>query len=209
MKKTIFILTFALSVSGFSKVTVNKSIRVDAGDRQAGGCTTVNGSIVIEEEAHVGGRCKTVNGSIKLKSGCVVDGLATVNGSIRVDEDCELRDDVESVNGSIRCVEGVIVDGSVRSVNGAIHLKGVTVKKDITNHNGDITLEKESVVYDDIIIKDTKGNNRRDKPLEIVIDNSVVRGDIVNRNDEVEVVVYLLNGGDVRGRIENASVERD
>ena len=190
MKKTVFIFILALSVSSFAKVTVNKSIRVDAGDRMSGGCTTVNGSIVVEKDAHVGGRCKTVNGSIKLEAGCVVDGISTVNGSIR-------------------CAEGVVVDGSVQSVNGFIQLKGVTVERDITTHNGDVTLEKESVVHDDIIIKDSKGNNNRNKPLEIVIDNSVVRGDVINRNDDIEVIVYLLNGGDVRGRVENVTVERD
>ena len=209
MKRIVVFLALMLSVAAFAKISVNKSIRIEAGERRSGGCSTVNGSIKIEPDAHLGGSCKTVNGSITLDHGCVVDGLSTVNGVIRVGKECEIKDDISSVNGAIRCAEGVVVDGSVKTVNGAIRLQGVEVQGGISTYNGDVTLENGSVVFDDVIVKDTKGNDRCNKPLEIVIDNSFVRGDVINRDDKNKVVVYLLNGGDVKGKIRNAKVERD
>lgn len=209
MKKLVTLLVLFMFGINFAKITVNKSIRVNAGEHRHGGCSTVNGSIVVENDARLDGGCKTVNGSITVHERCVVDGLSTVNGVIRVGEECDIKDDIASVNGSIRCAAGIIVDGDVKSVNGMIHLEGTTVKDGISTYNGDITLENNSTVFDDIIVKESKGNNHRRKPLEIVIDNSVVKGDVINRCDKLQVVVYLLNGGEVMGRIRNATVERD
>ncbi|MBN1561173.1 hypothetical protein JW998_13045 [candidate division KSB1 bacterium] len=200
-------LMLAFSVS--AKTTVNKSIRIDEGERHAGGCTSVNGSIVVEQGAEVTGGCKTVNGSIKIARDCTVARLQSVNGSIRVGEKTEIRSGIDTVNGSIHCEEGVHINGSIETVNGSMNLQGTEVEDGITTYNGDVALTRKSIVHDDIIIKDSKGHNNRKEPLRITIDDSIVDGDIINREEDIVVIVYLKNDGQVRGDIYDARVEEE
>jgi DUF4097 and DUF4098 domain-containing protein YvlB len=198
-------LVFAVS----AKTTVNKSIRIDEGERHAGGCTSVNGSIVVEQGAEVTGGCKTVNGSIKIARDCAVARVQSVNGSVRIGEKTEIKSDIETVNGSIHCEKGVYIDGNIETVNGSMNLQGTEVEGRITTYNGDITLSRKSVVHEDIIIKDNKGHNNRKEPLRITIDNSIVEGDIINREEDIDVVVLIRNNGQVKGEVYDARVEED
>ena len=148
-------------------------------------------------------------GSIKISEECSVRNVESVNGSIRIGEETEVRSDIKTVNGSISCSEGVVVGDDISTVNGSIKLKNTEVMESITTYNGSVTLTEKSIVRDDIIVKDNKGNNNRRQPLKIIIDNSVVEGDIINREDDIEVIVYLRNGGRVKGEIIDADVEED
>jgi DUF4097 and DUF4098 domain-containing protein YvlB len=169
----------------------------------------VNGSIVVDEGARVSGGCKTVNGSIKIAEDCKIRGLHSVNGSIRVGEETEIESDIESVNGSIQCQNGVYIDGDIETVNGSIKLQGTEVEEGISTHNGSITLTRNSIVHEDIVVKDSKGRNNRRDPLRITVDNSVVEGDIINKEEDIEVIVIIKNGGRVKGDIFDAYVEED
>ena len=202
---SIFILAFTIS----AKTTVNKSIHIQEGERHSGGCSSVNGSIVVEAGAEVKGGCKTVNGSIKIANDCKIRRLQSVNGSIRIGQNSEIHSDVETVNGSIQCKEGVYIDGNIDTVNGSVKLRGAEVEDKITTYNGSVTLTQKSIVHDDIIIKDNKGHNDRKKPLLITIDNSVVKGDIINKEEDIEVIVYLRNGGRVNGDIYDCQIDED
>lgn len=204
---SVFIMVFVFITTTFAlDMTVNKSITIRSGEHTSGGCSSVNGRILIEEGAHIRGTCKTVNGSIKIEQDCQVNAIKTVNGSIRVDENTKVKTEVESVNGSIELQDGVYVGGNLQTVNGSIKITGTEVNRDITTYNGSVSLYRKSVVHDDIIIKDNKGNNHRRRPLEIIIDNSTVEGDIINKEEDIEVIVYLRDGGEVNGRIINAEI---
>jgi predicted acyltransferase (DUF342 family) len=62
-------------------------------------------------------------------------------------------------------------------------------------------------VYGDIIIKRSTNFTRRLRRLNIrIADGSVVKGDIINRDRDLDVKVYLETGGSVIGRIEHAEV---
>lgn len=193
----------------FAETTVNKSIHIRSDERRSDGCNTVNGSITLDDGVRVSGGCKSVNGSIRIGDDCVVRRVSTVNGAIRLGRDNTVGSDIESVNGSISCQTGTIVDDGIETVNGSIEIDGTTVEDDITTYNGSISLSNRSEVGDNIIVKRNRGHNNRRKPLYITIDRSTVHGDVINYEDDIEVIVILRDGGEVRGDIVNAIVKRE
>ena len=187
---------------------VNKSIYVQDGEKKSDGISTVNGCIIIGKKCKVRGSCRSVNGMISVGQASEVKRLETVNGGIRVDHGVRVLRDIKSVNGPVECRDGVVVLGSIRSVNGPINLSNTKVDNDLSTYHGNISLEKESTVGGDIIIKDGKGHDRHKKPLYIrITDRSVVRGDIIVEDDDLKVVVQLKRGGKVQGHIYHAVVE--
>jgi hypothetical protein len=95
----------------------------------------------------------------------------------------------------------------VATVNGPLKLSGVEVDSDVSTYNGDVTLSGGTTVGGDIIIRESKGNSRRDKPLQITIeDGSSVRGNVIVENDDLEVEIYL-RGGSVAGELRGAKIK--
>lgn len=192
-----------------AKTTLNSSIYIEAGEHLSNGCTSVNGSIHVGEGARIDGGCRSVNGSIQIESSCKTRDLQAVNGGIEVGEKSQVRGDISSVNGPVQCGNGVYVGGDVQSVNGSIQLDGAEVKEDVETHNGDIELRSGAVVRQDVVVKDSRRQDHREKPLQITIDNSVIEGDVINKDDDLDVVVVLCNGGVVKGEVVNARVQRE
>jgi DUF4097 and DUF4098 domain-containing protein YvlB len=201
----LYLLTLPLA----AKTTLNSSIYIEAGEHHEGGCTSVNGSIHVGEGARINGGCRSVNGSIEVESNCITRDLESVNGGIEVGEKTQVRGDIASVNGPCQCDAGVFVKGDAKTVNGSIQLDGTEVEGGLETYNGDISLSNEAIVRQDIIIKESKRNEQREKPLYITIDNAVVEGDVINKDDDLEVVVVLRNGGEVKGEVVNARVQRE
>ncbi len=207
-------------------VGVNRSIRIRDGETVTHGPSTVNGSITIGNNCTVRGDCDTVNGRIRVGDHCevrslhtvnlgigvgndtTVDGsIGTVNGSITCSEGVKVDDDVSTVNGSIRCEKGVEILGSVSNVNGDHFLIDTVVKGDLVTHTGDITLQDNSVVEGDVIIKKSSSFFGRPRHLDIRISgNSEVKGDIIVKDDDLKVKVFLSGGGKILGRITDAEV---
>ena len=100
--------------------TVNKSIKIGAGE-QSSGASSVNGSISVGEEAVVTGNLKTVNGTIRVDDGATIEKASTVNGSVRIGERVK-AESLETVNGSIRLGSGCTVAGGIGAVDGRITL---------------------------------------------------------------------------------------
>ena len=208
MKKTvIFLMMFCMSCFAMG-LSVNKSIVVEKGDR-TGGCTSVNGSITVKDDAKIYGMCRTVNGQIRIQRNCRVEHVQSVNGAVFIDEATDVDGNIATVNGSVTCKAKVKVKGDVKTVNGAIKLVNTTVTDDISTHNGDITLDRNSVVLKDIIIKDSHNSHGNPKHLKIRIIDSMVEGDIVNRDHRKSVTVYLVGDSRVNGEFRNIDrVER-
>jgi hypothetical protein len=187
---------------------INKSIYIQDGERKSDGISTVNGCIIIGKKCKVRGSCRSVNGMISVGQASEVKRLETVNGGIRLDPGVRVLRDIKSVNGPVECRDGVVVLGSIKSVNGPINLSNTKVDHDVSTYHGNISLENETTIDGDIIIKDGKGHDRHKKPLYIrITDQSVVHGDIIVENDDLKVVVQLTSGGKVKGQIQNAVVE--
>jgi hypothetical protein len=83
------------------------------------------------------------------------------------------------------------------------------VARDIKIVNADILLRRATIVEGSILVKRRHDHRERRERLEIrVTEGSVVRGDIVVRDPDVDVAVYLADGGAVQGQVEGATVLR-
>ena len=223
---TLGIISIIGQVFAGCNVGVNKSIHIRDGETVNHGPKTVNGSISIGNNCTISGNCDTVNGRIKVGDNCevrslhtvnlgvsvgnhtVVDGsIVTVNGSITCGEEVKVDDDVTTVNGSIHCGKGVSIQGSVSNVNGDHTLIAALVKGDLKTNTGDITLQDNSIVEGDIIIRRSRSFFNRQRHLDIRISgNSEVKGDIIVEDDDLKVKVFLSSGGKVLGKITDAEV---
>ncbi|MBN1350833.1 hypothetical protein JXJ21_15550 [candidate division KSB1 bacterium] len=199
----IFIV-FIITTAGCN-VSVNKSIRIKDGETVRRSLNTVNGKIIIGNECDVRGNCRSVNGRIEIGRNSRIQSLESVNGRIEIGSHVTVQGSIRSVNGNITCQAPVEIEGSITAVNGSVELNRGSVEGDITTHNGDISLLDHSRVRESIIIKHSNGLS--DRRLKITIaDDSLVEGDIIVEDDDIEVTVYLQRGGRVEGEIENAKV---
>ena len=138
---TIGLLCMLLSLPAFA-VSINKSVKIEAGT-ESGGATSVNGSISVGEDAVVDGGLKTVNGTIRIDEGARVENASTVNGSLRLADNVQAHS-LSTVNGAVKIGEAVVVDGDVSAVNGRITVeKGSRVAADVGNVNGEINSLRE------------------------------------------------------------------
>ncbi len=202
----IFLSILILALALPAAAGVNSSIRVEAGEMVDKDLSTVNGKIRIGDGATVRGEAESVNGSIEIGRDVQVDSVSVVNGSIEIGEGTVIDGDVSTVNGRITMENGTRAR-EVATVNGSLKLSGVEVETDVSTYNGDVTLSGGTSVGGDIIIKDSKGNSHRDKPLRIYIeDGAHVRGNVIVENDDLEVEVYL-RGGTVSGKLRGAKLK--
>lgn len=190
-----------------NQFTVNGGVHVGTDCTIKGNCRTVNGRVSVGSNSHVRS-LKSVNGSITLDDNVVVDGdLDTVNGGIRVGPGVSVEGDLETVNGGVSVAPGGSIQGTVETVNGSIDLDNTEVTGDLVTTNGDITLENGSRVIGNLVIRGTKGRER--KPPTITVSGaSIVDGDIEIRDEDREVRLVLINGGQVTGSTGSAIVER-
>jgi len=204
MKKYTILIVLILATVSVGKTTINKPIHVRQGTTESESFRSVNGSITIAKESNIRGNCSTVNGSINIHESSVTGTLSTVNGALCIEKNCKIQGKVKSGNGAIKVKDGSILTGDISTINGSVNLTGTNAQDNIETINGSIYLSKGTILKGDIIIRDAKNNNQRD--LDIVIDGSTIEGNIINKNDDMRVHVYLKSGGKVLGEIRNAQV---
>ena len=196
-------------VTLLSLVTIScVSIRVEDGATRGGSLTSVNSGITIGSASTVTGESRSVNGSITVGNDSEVGALHTVNGSIRIGSNTRVDGNASTINGKIRCKSGSQIDGTLSTINGAITLTETTVTGNLETINGNITLERRSRVHGDIVISRKPGSDQRPRePLLIKLSgNSVVEGNIVNKDDRFEVQVIITDDSRVLGEIRNAEI---
>ncbi len=198
-------LFLTLLLSAACDVGVNKTIYVEDGETRRGGINSVNGGIIVGRDCTLLGSSRTVNGRIEIGPGSRVEDLQSVNGSIDLYENVVVNGDVETVNGNLFCGAGTEVEGSVQSINGRIRLDGAVVQRDVKTINGDITLENASTVKGDVVIKGRSRGGSRDQVIVRII-HSTVEGDFIVEDENLNVRVYLGDGGKILGKIANAEV---
>ncbi len=210
MKRIILfktVLTILLVVN--CNIGVNRTIYIDDGETVRGSQNTVNGSIIIGSDCEVGGDCRSVNGDIEVGENSNVRSLQAVNGRIYLDRKVTVNGDVDAVNMRVQSNSGVRIEGDVLTVNGDIELDDTSVRRNVSTYNGDIILSNRTRIKGDIIVKRNRGDHDQKSRLTIEIaDGSVVEGDIIVRDRDIDVTVYLINGGKVEGKIEDAEVIR-
>jgi DUF4097 and DUF4098 domain-containing protein YvlB len=208
MKKlnlVFLIIAVALSLTA-CKTGINESYIVGDGEMIDEGASTINGMIQVGENAAVNGGCMSVNGTIDVGANSRVKELSTVNGNINVGKGSTVRGDVHLINGNIFCEPGVKVKGSVETINGRMKFEQTLVQNDLSTYNGNLEIYDKTVIDGDIIIKERRGMDNDHHKLAIEIDNSHVKGDIINEDPDTDVTVYLYNGGKVSGKVIAARV---
>lgn len=201
--------TLVITATAEARSTVNKSIKIGAGETVSDELSSVNGSVTVGSGAVLQDEASTVNGSLTIGDDVQAREISSVNGSVRIGDRATVDGDVSTVNGTLRAGESTI-QGEVSTVNGTIKLNGSTVERDIMTVNGRITLDRGTRVAGNLIIKETRGRNNWSKPLKIELrGGSVVEGDVIVEDSDRKVEIRLLDGSSVGGKIEGADVVRD
>lgn len=207
---SFFLLLFSMFITLTAcggDVAVNQSIVVEDGEVRTGSLSSVNGNITVGENCEIRGDCQSVNGRIRIGNNSSVQDLNSVNGSIDIGESVKVEGDASTVNGGIYFSPGCEITGTVTTINGKVELTNSRVRRNIETVNGDVELLKKSVVEGSIIVEETHGNSGKDRKITIrLADESVVEGDILVKDERVEVKVYLSGGSKVVGNIKNAMV---
>lgn len=209
MKKIKLIFLVLIPAVLISGCYINKSHWIADGEVSSGSKSTVNGSIHIGKNSEVKGGCRTINGPIIVGAFSKVEDLETINGNIRVEKGAVVNGDIKLINGNLHCDNGVKIEGDAGTINGKINIEGTFVEKDLYTYNGDMKLYDKTIVSGDIIIKDRRGNSLDYHDLYVELDDSTVEGDIINEDPDTDLTVYISNGGQVKGRIENARLVKD
>ncbi len=219
MAKTLFtvgLLALLLAVPAFA-ASINKSVKVGAGET-SGGATSVNGSVTVGENAVVTGGVKTVNGSIRVDDGAKIENASTVNGGVRIGDNVE-ADDLSTVNGTVRVGRSSTVDGEIEAVNGKIsvdagstiadnvsnvnghiELTGAEIGGDVTTVTGDVSLSGSALVKGDLVVEKPSnwgwGKSKQRKPRIVIGPGSTIEG-VIRLEREVEL--YISDTASVGG----------
>ncbi len=188
--------------------TVNTDIYIEDGDKVTHDIRSVNGAISIGEGCQIMGNCQTVNGSIRIGENTIVEEVQSVNGEVFIAEKVKIEENIETVNGSIKTSKGTILGGKIKTVNGGITLKNTTVSSDIVTTNGNITLDDQSHVKGDLIIKHKGGSESKHLKIEL-LNGSIVEGDIFVEKEDRQVIVILKDNSEVHGKIINAEIIKE
>ena len=187
--------------------TVSGDVFVGSGARIKGGVTAVSGDIEIGSKAFVQ-NVEVVSGNISIGKGASAAQLETVSGDIHLYEKSGVSRSIETVSGDVNCDSGSDITKNIITVSGDIELDDSRLRGNLKTVSGDISLFNGSMIDGDIIIN-RKSNAVlfHDGKLKIIIDmNSVVKGSILVEEPNSNVIVYLANGGKVKGKIINAEV---
>ena len=182
---SVAVLALALAACDAS---VNRSIDIPDGTKDAAGASTVNGSIRVGDDVTVtSGVFRSVNGSARIGSRSTVPEVTLVNGPIAVGDDSrtgplrtvngdvtvgastQVNDGIECVNGAVSLAQGATVEGGVTTVNGRITLDGATVNGNIENVQGGMTLTGQAVVNGDLTVHKPSGMSTTDTVPVIAI----------------------------------------
>jgi predicted acyltransferase (DUF342 family) len=186
--------------------TVNGSITVGHNAR-VGDLSTVNGSVKVASSSHIG-EVSTVNGSVKIEDDVSAKSAETVNGSIKLGKNCQIEENVETVNGSVTAHSGCNIGGDFETVNGKLKATNTEIHGDVKTVNGSVILLDGTIVYDDIIIRKSKGffnSGKKKMPTVVLGKNVVVKGDL---EFERPVKLFIHDTADVDSDVENAETTK-
>ena len=189
--------------------TVSGDIFVGNGTVVKGDVSAVSGDISIGSKARVG-NIEVVSGNISIGKGAKTVNLEAVSGDIHLYEKSDVGGSIGTVSGDVNCDSGSDIVKSIKTVSGDVELDDSRLRGSLKTVSGDISLFNGSMIDGDIII-DRKSDVVRfhDGKLKIIIDMySVVKGSILVKEPDSNVIVYLANGGKVRGEIVNAEVRK-
>ncbi|NQV15433.1 DUF4097 family beta strand repeat protein [bacterium] len=215
-----------LSIGLLGQTSVSQDIHITKGDESRKNVTSVSGDVVIGGGAKLKASVSTVSGDVEIgaksevKQVNVVSGdisvgkgaetgnLESVSGDIRLYARSDVRGSIETVSGDVICNSGCKISNNLTTVSGDIELDDSILRGDLKTVSGDIALFNGSIIEGDIIIdRKSKFFTQDLGKLKVIVDmNSVVKGSIRVKEADTNVIVYLTNGGKVKGEIINAEI---
>jgi DUF4097 and DUF4098 domain-containing protein YvlB len=217
-----------ISSLAYGQSSVSKDIHIAKDKKSSRNVSTVSGDIFVGNGAFLKGEISAVSGDISIGSKATVQNIEVVSGDVSIGKGATTKN-LEVVSGDIHLYERSKVDGSIETVSGDVNCdSGSDIREYITTVSGDVELDDSrlrgylrtvsgdislfngSIVEGDIII-DRKPDLviYHDNKLKIMIDmNSIVKGSILVKEPNSNVIVYLANGGEVKGEIVNAEVRK-
>jgi len=219
-------ILIGLSSYAFAQNSVSSDIHIAKDKKVSRDVSTVSGDISVGNGARINANVSAVSGDIKIGSKATVENvdvvsgdisigkaartnsLETVSGDIHLYEKSKVAGSIETVSGDIKSDSGSETEEHMKTVSGDVELDDARLRGSLNTVSGDISLFNGSILDGDIIIsRQTNSAFRHNGELKIIIDmNSVVRGSILVKEPNSNVVVYLSNGGKVKGKIKNAEV---
>ncbi|MEA1878630.1 MAG: DUF4097 family beta strand repeat-containing protein [Bacteroidota bacterium] len=230
LSSTIVICTI---LAGFTsqlvaQSTVSQDIHIMRGEQSQRKVTTISGDVSIGSDAEVKASITTVSGDIEIGAKAKVENISSVSGDISIGKKARTRDlesvsgdihlyprsivhgSIEVVSGDITCETGTDIRESVSTVSGDIELDDTRLREHLETVSGDISLFNGAIIEGDIIISRRANLSSVNRGrLKVIIDmNSVVKGNIRVEEPNTNVIVYLTNGGKVKGKIINAEIRK-
>ncbi len=204
----VLVVIFLFAVQGCD-LSINRNLTVADGKRRSEGAHSINGKIRVGQGCDIRGASRTINGSIDIGPDSRVRSLQTINGHVEIDANVHVRGDIQTINGRVHCGAGTRIEGDIETINGRLSLDSTSVRGGLQTCNGQVVLDHHSEIQKDIIVKGPKEHKRRHRPrqLDIRLSNgSRVMGDILVKDPDRKVTVYLSSGAQVLGRVQNAQI---
>ena len=207
--RILFLLTtLFISMSLFGAPPPEDEVIILAGSTYNNNITTNTADITVLDGAHVKGHLETVSGDIYLENGSRVKSITTQSGDVFGEQGVTVDQNIETVSGSVTIKINSTINGEVETESGDIRITGSYLKKNIKTRHGDIVLKDNTYVKKDIVILD-RGQGSDLSPLDIYLGTGVtVHGD-VEAEDEDDLVVLEMFGGEVDGDIDEIEVIGD
>ena len=183
-------------------------VNIDADVTYNGDITTDTGDIILHPGSRVKGTIQSTSGDIYLEEGARAKKIISVNGDVFLETGATVDQSITVTYGSLRVKENSTLNGDVITESGDIRISGSYLKKSIITRHGDIILKNNTYIKEDIEVLD-RGQGSSLEPLDIYIGTGVhIEGDVTSE-DEDDLVVLEIFGGEVNGNIEDVEVVED
>ncbi len=193
-------LTGVLMTLAGCGMSINSSISVADGETHRGDLSTVNGRVKIGDDAKVVGTARSVNGGVSAGNNSTVKTMETVNGSVKLGESSLAEGDLKTVNGSVSIGNESKVTGKVSTINGSVNLYNATIEGNVSTVNGNVKLEGGSRIKGDVVYHGKSSDNRSVRKITLS-DNSVIEGNIIRKNKEMNLEIHLKGNSRIEGEL--------
>ncbi|NQT62745.1 MAG: DUF4097 family beta strand repeat protein [Candidatus Marinimicrobia bacterium] len=201
---TLVIMVLSISVL-MGTPPPDAEVNIDPGATYNHDITTDTGDIIVHSGARVKGVIQSTYGDIYLENDARVKKIISINGDVFLEVGSTVDQTITITYGSLRVKDNSTLNGDVITESGDIRISGSYLKKSIKTRHGDIILKNNTYVKKDIVILD-RGQSPDLEPLDIYLGMGVQINGNVSAEDEDDMVVLEMFGGEVNGDVDDVEV---